>query len=138
MRASIMAVALAALCTAAPASAEPVYYHKADVSREAFEADLAGCVELAGGVQVSAQPYFATNMYAVAVGAFMAGFMASKQRRQMTKNVLRTCMADLGYRRVEATEEVAQELKKLNDKGRAERLFTLAAAAEPAGKVLPQ
>jgi hypothetical protein len=138
MRVSSIAMALAALCVAAPASAEPVYYHKANVARGAFEADLAGCVELAGGVRVEAQRLYSPNMYAMAAGAFMAGFMASKQRRQMTKNVLRTCMTDLGYRRVEATEQAAQELKKLDDEGRAERLFTLAAASEPAGKVLPQ
>ena len=128
-----------ALIVPAAAAAEPVYFHKPDVAREAFEADLSECVELAGGVRVQPQtvPYSA-NMYAMAAGAFMAGFMASKERRHMTKNVLRTCMTDKGYRRVEATDAVSDELKKLDRAERAERLFILASAPEPAGRILPQ
>ena len=132
---------IAAILLIAPAAAwaEPVYFHKPDVEREAFQADLSECVELAGGVRVQPQavPYSA-NMYAMAAGAFMASFMASKERRHMTKNVLRTCMTDKGYRRVEATDSVSDELKRLDTAQRAERLFTLASAPEPAGRVLPQ
>jgi hypothetical protein len=132
---------LAAILLLAPAAAraEPVYFHKPEVEREAFEADLSECVELAGGVRVRPQtvPY-SPNMYAMAAGAFMAGFMASKERRHMTKNVLRTCMTDKGYRRVEATDSVSDELKRLDKAERAERLFTLASAPEPAGRTLPQ
>ncbi len=120
------------------ASAEPVYFHKPNVEREAFEADLSECVGLAGGVQVQPQYLYSPNLYAAAAGAFLAGFMASKQERQMTKNVLRTCMTDKGYRRVEATKAAADELKGLSKAERAERLFTLAASPEPAGQVLPQ
>lgn len=131
----------AAALALAPASAlaEPVYFHKPDVAREAFEADLSECVELAGGVRMVRQtvPY-TPNIYAAAAGAFLAGFMASKEHRNMTRNVLRTCMTDKGYRRVEATDAVSDELKKLNKAERAERLFTLAASPEPAGRVLPQ
>lgn len=121
------------------AAAEPVYFHKANVAREAFEADLSECVELAGGVRVQPQnvPY-SPNIYAAAAGAFLAGFMASKERRHMTKNVLRTCMTDKGYRRVRASDSVSDELEKLNRKEREERLFTLASASEPAGRLLPQ
>jgi len=132
---------IAALLLALPASAfaGPVYFHKAEVPREAFEQDLAECVELAGGVNVQTQyvPY-SPSPYAAAAGAFLASIMASKQERHMTKNVLRTCMTDKGYRRVEANDSVSEELKKLNKAERAERLFTLAAAPEPTGKVLPQ
>jgi hypothetical protein len=132
-----LAIAMAVLVPGS-ALAEPVYFHKANVEREAFEADLSECVELAGGVQVQRQYIYSPNLYAAAAGAFLAGFMASKQERQMTRNVLRTCMTDKGYRRVEATEAAADELKKLNKAERAERLFTLAASPEPAGRVLPQ
>jgi hypothetical protein len=127
------------LLAPAAATAEPVYFHKPDVAREAFEADLSECVELAGGVRVARQdvPY-TPNIYAAAAGAFLAGFMASKERRNMTRNVLRTCMTDKGYRRVEATDSVSDELKRLDKAGRAERLFGLASAPEPAGRVLPQ
>jgi hypothetical protein len=132
-------IAVALLLVPVAAAAEPVYFHKAGVEREAFEADLSECVGLAGGVQVQRQnvPY-TPNLYAAAAGAFLAGFMASKERRHMTKNVLRTCMTDKGYRRVEATDAVSDELKKLNKTERAERLFTLAAASEPQGRMLPQ
>ena len=121
------------------AAAEPVYFHKPNVERETFEADLSECVELAGGVRAPRHhaPY-SPNIYAAAAGAFLAGFMASKEQRQMTKNVLRTCMTDKGYRRVEATDSVSDELRKLDKAERAARLFTLAAAPEPAGRMLPQ
>jgi membrane peptidoglycan carboxypeptidase len=134
-----MAMAATLMLVPAAAAAEPVYFHKPNVEREAFEADLSECVELAGGVRTPRHyvPY-SPNIYAAAVGAFLAGFMASKEQRHMTKNVLRTCMTDKGYRRVEATDQVSDELKKLDKAQRATRLFTLAAAPEPAGRVLPQ
>jgi hypothetical protein len=139
MRPAAIATAATLLLAATAAAAEPVYFHKPDVAREAFEADLSECVELAGGVRVQRQtvPY-TPNIYAAAAGAFLAGFMASKERRHMTKNVLRTCMTDKGYRRVEATDSVSDELRKLDKAERAARLFTLASAPEPAGRVLPQ
>jgi hypothetical protein len=132
---------LAAMLLLAPAAAraEPVYFHKPEVAREAFEADLSECVGLAGGVRAGPQTMvISANLYAAAAGAFLAAFMASKERRHMTKNVLRTCMTDKGYRRVEATDAVSDELKKLDKAQRAERLFTLASAPEPAGELLPQ
>jgi hypothetical protein len=133
------AVAAALLVAPTGAAAGPVYFHKASVERAAFEADLAECVELAGGVQRQSIPgVYSPNLYAVAATAFLAGFMESRQRRRMSENVLRTCMTDKDYRRVEATEAAAKELKKLGEKERAERLFTLSSAPEPEGRVLPQ
>lgn len=136
--AAITALAIAVLAPSA-ARAEPVYFHKPSVEREAFEADLSECVELAGGVR-RPTPYvpYSPNVYAAAAGAFLAGFMASKEQRHMVKNVLRTCMTDKGYRRVEADDSVSDELRKLDKAERASRLFTLASAPEPAGRVLPQ
>jgi hypothetical protein len=133
-------VAIAAMLVLAPAAAaaEPIYYHKAEVGREAFEADLSECVQLAGGVRAQPQYIYSPNMYAVAAGAFLAGFMSSREKRHMVDNVLRTCMADKGYRRVVAPDAVADSLKRLDAAGRADRLFALASAPEPAGKVLPQ
>ena len=132
---------MAAILLLAPTAlaAEPVYFHKPDVERPAFEADLSECVELAGGVEAPAQPYvYSPNLYAAAATAFLSGFMASKQKRQMVGNVLRTCMTDKGYRRVRASEAVSEELGRLGRKAREERLFTLASAPEPAGRLLPQ
>lgn len=137
-RAMAFAATATALACASPAAAEPVYFHKAGVAREAFEADFTECIGLARGIRVQRQNYYSPNLYASAVGGFLSGFMAAKERRHMTDNVLRTCMADKGYRRVEATDAVADGMKKLDDKARAERLFALAAAPEPEGKVLPQ
>jgi hypothetical protein len=133
-------VAIAAMLVLAPtaAAADPIYYHKPQVGREAFEADLSECVQLAGGVHVARQYIYSPNLYAVAAGAFLAGFMASRERRHMVDNVLRTCMADKGYRRVKASDEAADSLKRLDEGQRAERLFALASALEPAGEVLPQ
>jgi hypothetical protein len=133
-------MAIAAMLFLAPtaASAAPIYYHKPQVAREAFEADLSECVQLAGGVRVTPQYIYSPNLYAAAAGAFFAGFMASRERRHMIDNVLRTCMADKGYRRVKAADVVTDSLKKLDSGQRAERLFVLASAAEPAGEVLPQ
>ena len=138
MRLARLSIAVLLCLAPVAAAAEPVYFHKPNVGREAFEADLSECVELAGGVRVQQQYVYSPNVYAAAAGAFLAAFMASKQERHMTKNVLRTCMTDKGYRRVEATDSVSDELKKLSKAERAERLFTLAASAEPAGRVLPQ
>ncbi|MEA3009831.1 MAG: hypothetical protein QOJ91_1523 [Sphingomonadales bacterium] len=139
MRLIPISLALSLLAAPGAGLAEPVYFHKPNVDREAFQADLSECVDLAGGVRVQRQalPY-SPNLYAAAAGAFLAGFMASKEQRHMTKNVLRTCMTDKGYRRVEATDAVSDELKKLDEAKRAERLFTLAASPEPAGRLLPQ
>ena len=133
-------MAIAAMLFVAPtaASADPIYYHKPQVSREAFEADLSECVQLAGGVRVERQYIYSPNLYAAAAGAFLAGFMASRERRHMIDNVLRTCMADKGYRRVRASDSATDSLKRLSSGQRAERLYVLASAAEPDGEVLPQ
>jgi len=131
-------IAILLLVAPGAASADPIYYHKAEVSRDAFQADLSECVELAGGVRVQRQTVYSPNMYAAAAGAFLAGFMASKERRHMIGNILRTCMTDKGYRRVEANDEVTDSLKRLDARERQERLFVLASAPEPAGRLLPQ
>jgi hypothetical protein len=120
-------------------AAAPIYFHQAGVAREAFQADLSECVDLAGGVhRVQPQYVYSPNLYAAAAGAFLAGFMASKERRHMVENVLRTCMTDKGYRRVEASPAATASIKKLDQKAREERLYTLASAPEPDGKVLPR
>jgi hypothetical protein len=121
------------------ATAARIYFHKPRVAREAFQADLSECVDLAGGVhRVQPQYVYSPNIYAAAAGAFLAGFMASKERRHMVENVLRTCMTDKGYRRVEASPAATASMKKLDEKAREERLYTLASAPEPDGKVLPR
>lgn len=133
----IAAVVLLAIPGAAAAA--PIYFHKPSVAREAFQGNLSECVALAGGVgRVLPQTVYSPNIYAAAAGAFLAGFMAAKERRHMIDNVLRTCMTDKGYRRVEASQAATASIKKLDQKAREERLYTLASAPEPDGKVLPR
>ena len=123
---------------AAAAAAEPVYFHKAGVEREVFVADFGECTELAGGVRVEPMNVYSPNMVSMAAASFFAPFFEGSMRRGMTNNVLRTCMADKGYRRVEVSDAEEKSLRKLKADARVERLFTLATAPEPEGKVLPR
>lgn len=119
-------------------AAEPVYFHKAGVEREIFVADLAECNELAGGVRVERMNVYSPNAVSMAAASFFAPIFEGSMRRGMTNNVLRTCMADKGYRRVEVSDLEEKSLRKLKLDARVERLFTLATATEPEGKVLPR
>ena len=133
------AFGFAVLLAATPAAARPVYFHKANIDREAYAADLGQCEELAGGVRKPAPLVtYSPNMAALALNSLFNGFYQSKQKRQMIDNVLRTCMADKGYRRVEASGELVKELDKLDAGERLERLFALVGAPEPMGELLPQ
>ena len=123
---------------AAAAAAEPVYFHKAGVERETFVTDLGECNELAGGVRVERTPYYSPNAISMATAAFIAPILEGSMRRGMQNNVLRTCMADKGYRRVEVSDTEEKSLRKLELQDRVERLFTLATAPHPEGKVLPR
>ena len=121
-----------------PAFAKPFYFHKADVEREAFVAEFSECQELATGVRAPRYHVYSPNIYAAAAGSFFAGFFGSREKRHMMSNVLRTCMADKGYRRVEPTDEIRKGLGKLDEKERVDRLFSLASSPKPQGKVLPR
>lgn len=138
MRANALAGMCLILCPAAGLAAEPVYFHKAGVDRDTFATEYGECDELAGGVRVARMNTYSPNMYAAAAGAFFAPFFEGAERRQKTSNILRTCMADKGYRRVEIAPQLNKELKALEQKQRVDRLFDLAATPEPAGKVQPK
>jgi hypothetical protein len=81
---------------------------------------------------------YSPNMVAMAASSFFAPFFERSMQRGLTNNVLRTCMADKGYRRVEVSNSEEKRLRKLKAEERVERLFTLAAAPQPEGKVLPR
>lgn len=133
------AIALLAIVGTTPASAAPPsYFHRAGVDRETFVADYGACDALASGVRAPRYAVYSANIYAAAAGSFFAGFFGSRERRGMVDNVLRTCMADKGYRRIEATPETRKELNRLDEKARVDRLFQLASAASPTGKMLPR
>lgn len=135
-----VAVGLAALISATPAlAAEPIYFHKPDVSREDFASDYGHCAELARGVEAPPPiQVYSPDIYASAVNSFFNGFFRSRGKRHMIDNVLRTCMADKGYRRVRASKQVIGELNRLPERERVDRLFDLAATSIPQGEVLPR
>jgi hypothetical protein len=131
--------AVGAALVATPVAAEPgFYFHKPGVVRSAFEADLGGCVALAGGVSVELQSVSSSNPYAAAVGRFLSGLLAARERRALVTNIMRTCMADKGYRRVAASKAVLKQMGALAESPRMTRLYDLAAQAEPLGEVLPR
>lgn len=119
-------------------AAKPFYYHKANVDRAAFVAEFTECDKLADGVRAPQYYVYSANIYALAANSFFAGFFGSQEKHRMMNNVVRTCMADKGYRRVEASDDIMKELSHLDHDRRVDRLFDLAAAADPAGKILPQ
>lgn len=123
---------------AAAGGAEPVYFHKAGVQRELFVADFDECNELAGGVRVARMNVYSPNAVSMVTASLLAPIFEGSMRRGLTNNVLRTCMADKGYRRVEVSDAEERALRKLDVGARAERLFTLATAPQPEGKVLPR
>lgn len=107
------------------------------MSREAFDGDLGSCVELAGGVSIQRQTVATPNPFAAAAAAFMGGLMAARERRAFTANIMRTCMADRGYRRIGAPKPILAEVQMLEGSERLSRLFEL--AAQPAaGTELPR
>jgi len=121
------------------AVAEPAYYfHKPSVDRSTFESELGGCLELGSGVSVRQAYAYSPTPYAAAIGGFFGGIMASRERRAIVLNIMRTCMADKGYRRVVAPKEVVSKLAALGNEDKTSGLFDLATAAAPLGKVLPR
>ena len=126
----------ASLLVCGAAEARGYYFNKPGVSREAYMADVAECIELAGGVRPSSPfvPY-SPNIYAAAAGAFFAGMMRSRERRRLSSMVERTCMADKGYARYEVDNAVLDEIHDLSTlEARLDRLFGLAASATPIGQ----
>lgn len=135
----IAALAMAALLPGSAAhAAKPVYFHKPGVPREAFIADYSECQELAGGVRRPDIFVYSNNMITMAAGNFFAAFFEGDEMRDMQRNVMRTCMADKGYRRVEVTHARYKEVRELKDEAQLQALFDLAAAETPMGKVLPR
>ena len=99
-------------------------------------ADVAECIELAGGARPSTvyAPY-SPNLVAAAANAFFGGMMRSAERRRMRNMVERTCMADKGYGRYEVENRVLDEIEESRTQTeRLDRLFALASASAPVGR----
>jgi hypothetical protein len=137
IRKSIFVVAGGAvLLHSAPAAARGHYFNKPGVTREAYMADVAECIELAGGVRRPAGPVlYSPNLIAAGLNGFFSGMMRSRERRRMVNMVERTCMADKGYARYEVENAVIDEIHDLpTQEARADRLFGLAASTTPIGQ----
>lgn len=138
------AAALAALsvvylvCATSTSRAAPYYFHKTNVDRSIFAAEFSECTELASGVTAPRYNVYMPDNYSMAASYFFAGLFGSMEQRRMIENVMRTCMADKGYRRIEPPKEIKKELDRLSEQERLDRLFALTAAPEPVGKVLPR
>ena len=128
-------LATSAMLFAAPAAASGYYFNKPGVSRDAYMADVAECIELAGGARPDSiyMPYN-SNIYAAGAAAFFAGIMRSRDRRRLRSAVERTCMADKGYARYQVSNAVLREIRDAtNEEERLNRLFGLASSHEPIG-----
>jgi hypothetical protein len=142
-----MLVALAcALVFAAPAHARDYYYfHKTNVSREAYQADRVECERLMGGVSSKNQGSSAyiwnknltrsQNLAVSGITSLFEGMMRARERRRTTHAVERTCMADKGYERFSVPDAVADEIADLPDpEVKLTRYFEMAAASQPIGE----
>ena len=122
-----------------PALADPYYFNKPGVAREAYASDVAECRELAGGADApNAVPVYAPNLVAAAVGGLFAGIMNGREDRRMQRSVERLCMADKGYTRFTIGDADAEAIRKLDGEERVRRLFALAADAKPKGRKLAE
>jgi hypothetical protein len=133
-------LATVALLAAAPAAASGYYFNKPGVSRDTYMADVAECMELAGGVRPAniSTPY-SPNIYAAGAVAFFAGIMRSRERRRLSSAVERTCMADKGYARYQIGNALLREIRDISDEEqRMDRLFGLAASDAPIGTRMPE
>lgn len=131
---------MVALAVAPAAAGDFHYFNKPGVSRDAYVADVAECIELAGGAK-SRETYatYSPNMIALAANAFFSGLMRGAETRRLRRAVERTCMADKGYGRFEVDDDVVDGLAKIKtDEARLDRLFALASAGEPVGRRLKE
>lgn len=146
-RTALVAGAAALLSSSPAAAADHYYFNKPGISRDAYAADVAECAELAGGARAKPQGGTVYFSYAnttagaagAAIGILFAGLLsmsaAKKERKRMRRSVERTCMADKGYGRFEVDDEVVEGMDKIkDDNARLDRMFALAAAAEPVGR----
>ena len=115
-------------------AAEPYYFHKVGVSRDAYTADVKRCQQLASGAHAPSTPTpYNPNIYANAAGAFFAGLLQGGADRRIKRSVERTCMADKGYVRMQVSKEAIAATLKLEGEARMDGLFALAASPTPIG-----
>lgn len=145
----IFALFASLVVVASPASARDYYYfNKPDVDRETYIEDRLACDELAGGAARSnygsalANPTLYNNNLTVgqnAVASGIAGFlialMGNRENRRLQWKIERICLADKGYRRIEAEKKLIREIEKIKDEGeQVDRYFELASRPDAIGE----
>jgi len=138
-------LAMPLVLVSAPAEARDFYYfHKANVTLEAFQRDRLECERLMGGARSPAQStvYVPSNNLTVAqsaaaagIAALFIGMMSSREHRRTISAIERTCMADKGYGRYRVSDELAEDLEDIEDpEERLARYLAMASADEPVGE----
>src|SRR5688500_11930183 len=138
-------LAMPLVLVSAPAGARDFYYfHRANVTLEAFQRDRAECERLMGGARRPDRPNVylpgnnltvAQNAAAAGIAALFIGMMSSREHRRTISAIERTCMADKGYGRYRVSDELAEELEDIEDpEERLARYLAMAAADEPVGE----
>lgn len=149
-RALLSVLAGVALLQPGTAAARDYYYfNKPGVDRQAYLADRIACEELAGGAQFRrpdmtvvqqqtwANPNLTTGQAAAAagIGALVLAFTAAAERRRLTWQVERICLADKGYRRFEMHKQAFKAIERTKDvAARIDSWFALATTSNPQGK----
>ena len=138
-------LAMPLLLVSAPAGARDFYYfHKANVTIEAFQRDRLECERLMGGARrpETSTVYMpnrnltvAQNAAVVGIASLFEGMMRSREQRRTIDAIERTCMADKGYGPYRVSDELADELSDIEDpEERLSRYLKMAAAEEPVGE----
>ena len=136
--------ALACAVASAPAEARDFhYFHKANVTLEAFQRDRLECERLMGSARTPESTVYvpnnnlsvAQNAAAAGIAALFIGMMRSREQRRTISAIERTCMADKGYGRYRVSDELAEELEDIEDpEERLARYLAMAAADQPVGE----
>ena len=120
--------ALAAVTASPAAAAQPVYYNKAGVAQERYAEDYGECSELAGGVARPRTLVISNSPIAAAAGSFFAALLDGAEQRNLMRMVLRTCMADKGYRRIRMSEISEAQIGKLKGADKEAAIYRMASA----------
>lgn len=155
-RGSFACLVAAGLALTAPLAAHArdyYFFNKAGVDRESYLKDRLVCDELAGGAArkspdmtvINAQTWQNPNLTmgqaaaAAGVASFLAGFMAASERRHLSWQIERICMADKGYRRFTMDKKAFQSIEKSADAAsRVDQWFALASSNRPEAKEMPE
>lgn len=120
------------------AAAQPVYYNKAGVAQERYAEDYGECSALAGGVARPHTYVYSNNPIAAAAGGFFAALLDGAEQRNLMRAVLRTCMADKGYRRIRMSEASEARIRDLKGADKEAAIYRMASADTIEGELLPQ